>query len=208
MEPRSSALEVVDPWSEIAHDLKGPLTSILINAELMAREAHGSLGERVADILTAASWMQRMMAAFSELRRAEAGELYLLPARFDLREALEDACERVASQIAARGQRLVVTADLAAPWIVSDRQVVTRVIENAIDHCHRTAGPGAELLVRAGEPDPHMVEVELAVRASVHAMRAGRGVGFAYCHHAARALGGVLEVAEHGLIVRWPRRSR
>ncbi|MFA6030308.1 MAG: HAMP domain-containing sensor histidine kinase [Elusimicrobiota bacterium] len=119
---------------EVAHRIKGPLTSILVNAEvLQARPGTQELKEELEGIRTGALHCREILSGLLDLGRVE--ETVFQP--LDLREPVRSALDMARPQLEKQGIRLHVSGLGRSFPILGDRtllhEAVYAVVQNAIE---------------------------------------------------------------------------
>lgn len=143
----------------IGHDLRNPLTAIVMSGQLLI--AHGALNETdtrlVNRIVTSGQRMGRMIAQLVEFTRVRLGggfNLTLAPGN------LGDICRNIADELRISSSAEIehtVEGDLSGTWDV-DRlaQVISNIAGNAVSH----ARPRTAVLIHArGDGEAVVVEI-------------------------------------------------
>ncbi|HVA66678.1 MAG TPA: ATP-binding protein [Elusimicrobiota bacterium] len=120
---------------EVAHRIKGPLTTIMVNAELLARDPalNRKNQKDLKEIVSEAEHCKEILRNLLDLGRIE--EIHLIP--LDLRESIEKAWQ--ATRRAAKGLDIKWEArGLENPlWILGDesllQEAVAAVLQNAVE---------------------------------------------------------------------------
>ncbi|WP_439590735.1 ATP-binding protein [Hydrogenophaga sp.] len=141
--------------ANISHEVRTPLNALMgltrmlmdspLNAEqtgwldLMDSSAH-SLLQLLNDIL--------------DLSRIEAGKLEIEHARFDLRQAIEDACAPYAEQARAKPMDFQLVLPEALPqWVLGDTGRLRQVLSNLLSNAIKFTPKGGRVEVRASLPE-------------------------------------------------------
>lgn len=194
----------------IVHDLKNPVGSMDLNAQLIVRDRGTSERSRdaAAHIRASARQMLRLLLNLLDISKGE--EDALRPSRkpTDLVPLVAEVIAEMEIQAAA-AEVVMRTAGTAAPLAV-DPDLVRRTLGNLLENAIRHAPPGTEVWVRLIE-DSEGVElrvadagpgVPLALRDSIFerfvqlqyddsvTSRSGRGLGLTFCKLATVAQGG------------------
>jgi signal transduction histidine kinase len=137
--------------ADASHELRTPAALIRANAEVMEREGLIADDGRplVADIITEADRLGRLVGDLLMLSTTGAADLSLERGEVELAELLRDAVRRVVPL--AEEKRVDVVVDAVGPAIVDgdrDRlvQLVLILVDNAIDHA--PAGTPVEVALR------------------------------------------------------------
>lgn len=162
--------------SAISHEIKNPLASLKLNAQMISRAIERGQPPRAASaaLLTqAVDQLDQIASALSEMARAESGRLALAPRCVDLGALLQ----RVASEAAvAQHQRIVVELpqQRTAPLLTQadpDRieQVIAYLLSNALNYSPDEASitlaarrVGHHLRVEARDQGPGLAPQERA----------------------------------------------
>jgi PAS domain S-box-containing protein len=158
----------------IVHDLRSPLTNMLVSVDLLLKPATGPLNERQQRILNIASsschQMLDLVNALLDIRRLEQRAVELQGRPIDLpsvAEAVTDLLERIAEDKAVR-----VTANLdALPMVEADPEMIRRVLQNLVDNALKFSPPDTSVqiggavatpaLLPPGHPEGRWVIVEV-----------------------------------------------
>jgi signal transduction histidine kinase len=193
----------------VAHDLRSPLTTILVAAEVL-RPADAESRTDLELILDSAERMRRMLRDFLDVTLFDSGHLKLRLSTFPFAPLLTSAVSRLTRSASRRGQRLS-TSSSAAPTVRADAELIERVVTNLVSNAlhHAPAnqpvtvalglGPtgGARVEVRdLGEPlaEPDRARLFEPLVQGPTVSRHGYGLGLAFCRLAIEAHGGVIGV--------------
>lgn len=155
----------------IIHDLKNPLTSILSNAQFVARSAGMTAPERESqiDVLRSSQAMLRMVMNLLDVSRSDDGALVAHMADFDVPALLDEIASEMGHRLADKNQRLAVAISDQVGRVYADRDLVRRIIENLIDNAHKygPASSAIAITITAGldarRPEaPDVVEVRVS----------------------------------------------
>lgn len=151
---REEATRLKDDFlSAAAHDLRSPLTTLLLHAEMMQRHAvqhpeAPAQKRRIDTIVHEGDRLKSLVSDFLDAARAERGQLLGRLERVDLAELAREASQRLSTS------RHPVRVEAAEPVIGSFgpdrlRQVLDNLIENAIKY----SPDGGDVVVRAWSAD-------------------------------------------------------
>jgi len=201
--------------SFVVHDLKNPVNSLDLHAQLLLRQP--DLPPRARDsvlhIRAEARSLLRLILNLLDISKSEEGRLTvrLTPV------ALEPLSAEIADAFTIRAAAAGVTLkrDLSVDSIVADGDLLRRVLENLIDNGLRHAPPGSTLTLSAtrrdgsvelrvadqgrGVPPEQREKVfEAFVQGSREELltRSGRGLGLTFCRLAVQAHGGTITVED------------
>ncbi len=201
--------------ANVSHELKTPLTAIRGYAETL----HGSLddpslGRFVERILAQCRRLEELLADVMELARLEGDEVMLRSERvpIDLRELLDDVCERVREEHPNSQTSIEVDAQAGTSYR-GYRDFLTQLFRNLVDNAVKYSPDGSSVNVRVADHDnavavivsddgpgiasdhlPHLFERFYRVDPGRDRTSGGTGLGLAIVKHAARAHGGSVMV--------------
>lgn len=133
----------------VTHDLKSPLTAMLLGTRLLSREPGlTQMGRDVArELEEAAEDMQRKILDLVDVDRAAHGGLQVEASEIDLADAAAGACRMMERRARARQQSLRLEASKAPAR--GDHALVVRVLQNILDNALRHSPAGSEIVVEA-----------------------------------------------------------
>jgi len=186
----------------LATDLRTPLTSMLVAADLLADATDpGERNQHLATILEQGTRLAAHLADLEDYERVLLRRLEFADDTFCLADLLRDVAAAAAPAALARciAIRLDVAADLP-PWLEGDatrvRQLATRMLDGAI--ARSTVGP-VDLAASATDDRLHVVVQNACPSAQTHDLggNAHRSIGLAFCRQLASAMGGRLDTTAH-----------
>ena len=135
----------------LAHELRNPLTAILISLQSMR---HGRLGEPAASRVREnaerkARQMSRIIDDLLDLSRDAHGKLVLHKNRVDLAAVVAGAVETADPFLAARGLRLTVSLLPEPVSLVADAARLEQVLVNLLTNAARYTDPGGHIHLTA-----------------------------------------------------------
>ena len=129
----------------ISHELRTPLNGVVGMSSLLAHTALSTEQHDYLQSLTVSSnQLQEVVEEILEFSRTESGELVLEMAPFEVRNVLEDACDRAVKAAFAKGLKLVLDipgrvqrGEAQVPWLVNGdatrlSQVLDHLVLNAV----------------------------------------------------------------------------
>ncbi|MFZ5471405.1 MAG: ATP-binding protein, partial [Myxococcota bacterium] len=136
----------------VAHDLRNPLHSILMQSELLRR--HGKVSEHATQkpaetIRRSAMRMDRLIQDLLDVTRLEAGSLSVERARVPVQQVISESLEAHRPLAAAASLNLRSTLEHALPDVWADRDRLLQVFENLIGNAVKFSTPGAEITLSA-----------------------------------------------------------
>ncbi len=131
---------------KLAHEMRTPLASMLMLAELLADNAAGRLGEReigyARKIQRAGSEISKLLAAVLDLARIETGAVAAGSESVPLDELVEDL-RQIAEEKSI--ELAVELGDRLPAAVTSDRLQLKRLISHLLDHAARAGSGRADL---------------------------------------------------------------
>lgn len=153
----------------LAHELRNPLAPIRSGLEMLRRDSHDpDLTDRVRCIIERqTTHLVRLTNDLLDVSRFSRGKLELQMERFDLRDAVSDAIEMTAGQIAERSHRFEQLCPDAPVWIEGDRVRLAQLTANLLGNAAKYTPSGGCIVL---EIEPHGDQISIAVR--------DNGIGF------------------------------
>jgi signal transduction histidine kinase len=197
----------------LVHDLKSPITAVVMNARHLLKE--GALGpdaaEAAADIADAGESLARMVHDMLDVGRGGGRGLPVRPESLDARALAADVAAALRRQAEGRGVRVENAFGPAFGRVRADRELARRVLVNLADNALRHA-PRGSVVTLGGARSDGLVRLEVrdrgpgvpaAARDSIFDAyvgdgacdaggRRGHGLGLAFCRLAAAAHGGAV----------------
>lgn len=150
-----------------SHELKTPVTSLLLGVQLLQEGAVGPLGDGQREVVDALRQdllrLERMMRDLLDLTRLEAGAT---PPRLEVvapGELAKAATDAVSAEAKAKGVVLETSVPPDLPMIRADRGQIGRVLVNLLNNAIRHTPGGGTVRVGAGrETDKSVVRFTVA----------------------------------------------
>jgi two-component system sensor histidine kinase/response regulator len=198
--------------SFLVHDLKNPVTSMDLLAQLLLRNREIPPSARVSAerIRENARALLRMIMNLLDIAKGEEGQLVPQHAEIDAASLADEVCDALATH--AREQQVSLEREIIADrGLRADHDLIRRVLENLVENALRhapehsrvrlrielgsdfaeirvsDAGPGVPVDMREQVFDRF---VQIEGDGSGSASRGGRGLGLAFCKLVAEAHGG------------------
>jgi len=159
-EAERTARERDELMAVVAHDLKNPLNTIQLAANILLEEPDGEAGAREIDrhaigaIGRAATRMQRLIHDLLEVTRAEAGRLKVHSLPVEPMELLRDAVEAHGSIASAKGIVLEASAEGGLPRVLADRERIAQVLSNLIGNALKFTPAGGRVSLHGRSVPP------------------------------------------------------
>jgi signal transduction histidine kinase len=145
--------------SEIAHEMRTPLTTLRGQLEGLADGVFPPTAELFASLDDELARLQRLAADMSNLSRVEEGAFDLRPARVDLVGLVDRTARRLRPRFADQRVRLEVEPALPAPVEV-DPERITQVVINLLGNALDATPPGGAVRCRVrAEPAATVLSV-------------------------------------------------
>ncbi|MGZ4779060.1 MAG: hybrid sensor histidine kinase/response regulator [Thermoanaerobaculia bacterium] len=201
----------------VVHDLKNPVNSMDLYAQLLQREESlpARARESVAQIRTSARHLTRMIVNLLDLSKADEGKLQAKRSQVALAPLVADVLSEL--EASALGGHVTLKSTLGATEAFVDedllRRLLANLVENAIRHAPKNtavsvttatvdgacefriadAGPGVPAEMRERIFDPF---VQIEEGDSRPDARTGRGLGLTFCKRAVEAHGGAIWIED------------
>lgn len=131
----------------VSHDLRNPLTTIALSADLLRDAPADEQREHIDTIRTAAKSMQRLIQDLLDVARVESGRLSVQKIPIDPAEVARRACD--SHQPIAESRKIRIDCDIENLSPVSaDRDRLMQVFGNLIGNALKFTPPGGCIIVR------------------------------------------------------------
>lgn len=141
-----------DLLAAVSHDLKTPLSTILLTLQSLARFGDAHDPETRAELLrlaeAEAERLDRMVASLLDVNRLEAGALAVRPEPAALGELIAQAARRAAPALA--GRKVAVEAYSGAARLMVDPALFESALANVLENAGRYAPANSTVRVRSG----------------------------------------------------------
>lgn len=145
----------------VSHELKTPLTSILMVLHILEEETVGPLNERQVEFTTAArddaERLLRILNDLLDLSRLESESADLRLESITAEELIGIVLKENRDKVVAQGCQLVAQAEPGLPAVEVDLQRISHVFSNFINNAVKHSPPGARILLRAARHETHSV---------------------------------------------------
>lgn len=204
-------------FNMLIHDLKGPLSEIVANLDILSYVVTPDNLEFVRAGQSGCDNLYRMIADLMDVTRLEEGQMPLLPERFDPAEILTEATDRIKGSAAARCVELGYELSPNCPWLVADRNLLVRVLQNLLLNAIQHSPTGGNVTLSYGEHGHGRLRIAVAdqgpgvplalqsaifdkfVQASKRGVAHSAGLGLAFCKLAVEAHKGHIWVESDGV---------
>lgn len=141
--------------TNVSHDIKTPLTSIINYIELIKNELpdDGQVAE-YAEILSQKSWrLKELIDDLVEASKASSGTIQLEPIRFNSLELLRQAIGDFEERLEAQNLQLCMTLPETPVNVLADGACTHRIIENMLSNVCKYALPGTRVFLSLDLPE-------------------------------------------------------
>jgi hypothetical protein len=126
------------------HDARNLVSGVMAWSDVLLQER----GDEAADSLThLARQLRDLLSEHAMLAQAEKGELVATMMPIDLQALAHLLTERFSSHPSGEGKTLLVVFPERAPPLISDQDIVSRILSNMVTNAFEASRPGAEVEV-------------------------------------------------------------
>jgi PAS domain S-box-containing protein len=150
-----------DVLAIVSHDLRNPINTISMTAELLQEQTPAGEGARLLEIIQRSTQrMDRLIRDLLDVARIEAGGITIRPTDQDPAELVREAVEL--QQPLAREEEIQLTAEIPQPLptIDADRDRLLQVFQNLLENALKFTPRNGVITVRA-EPAPDAVRLSV-----------------------------------------------
>jgi len=146
----------------LAHELKTPLTPMLISSQVLASELKEEpLLSLARNLSRGASNMNSRIDELLDLARGEIGMLQIKVETLDTSQLLREVAEYVSPVASSRGQSLILELPDSLPLVRADNVRLRQIVLNLLNNASNYTPEGGRITLRAGRKDANLiVEVE------------------------------------------------
>ncbi|NQW17049.1 MAG: HAMP domain-containing histidine kinase [Chloroflexi bacterium] len=156
--------------SNVSHELKTPLTSVLAFADVLSHDRDKTMSERQLQQLTVmrrgARRLDVLINDLLDVSRMDAGKFVIEKLEFDAKTVLDDVNESWTPILESKQQTLAMSYPKNEIWLTADKTRVIQVITNLLSNASKYSEVGSEISITI---EVEQDELALAVR--------DRGVG-------------------------------
>lgn len=212
---RSDQLRI-DLITNVSHDLKTPLTSMVGYMELMRKEELNDTVRDYLDVITdKAAKLKEMIESLFSLAKASSGNIEFHMETLELNRLVEQIYGDMEDKIADSGLEIVTSLTEQDTKLVSDNMYLYRICQNLLENALKYSAKGTRVFVKtfyrsgimgdqlclevtntAGYPMDFQKEdiIERFARADQSRTTEGNGLGLAIVSTYAGALGGAFDI--------------
>ena len=146
----------------LAHELKTPLTPMLISSQVLASELKEEpLLSLARNISRGASNLNSRIDELLDLAKGEIGMLQLKIEPLDALQLLGEVVEYVSPVALSRGQSLIMELPDSLPLVKADKVRLRQIVLNLLNNALNFTPEAGKIILRAGRKDANLkVEVE------------------------------------------------
>ena len=139
----------VDLISNVSHDLKTPLTSMVGYIELLKKEELGDAARDYVEVIASrAEKLKEMISSLFSLAKASSGNIELHQERLSFNTLLEQILADMKDQIDAVDLTFVVRLDAKPDYLMTDNAYLYRICQNLIENALKYAAKNTRVFIR------------------------------------------------------------
>ena len=144
--------------TNVSHDIKTPLTSIINYVDLLQKPHTPEEEQEYLEVLGRKSQqLKKLIQDLMEMSKASTGNMTADIRRLDAVEAVNQALGEYADKLAAAELTPVVKAPESPLWAMADGRLTWRVLSNLLSNAVKYALPGTRLYVDLAENSGHVM---------------------------------------------------
>ena len=150
----------------VSHDLRNPLSSVMLNVELLlsAPGISDQISKQLASIERNADRMKRLVNDLLDVARIDAGRLSIERCPLHLRELISEVAAVFGPLASERSVELRAINPAADPVVLCDRERILQVFSNLLDNAIKLSKSGSTISIDAEMKGSH-VEFHIADQA-------------------------------------------
>ncbi len=135
--------------TNVSHDLKTPLTSIISYVDLLKKENidNPRAAEYIEVLERKSQRLKKLTEDLVEASKASTGSLTVIRERLDLKQLLDQALAEYTERLDEAGLAVVRTLPEQPVWVEADGRHLWRVIDNLLSNCAKYALAGTRVYV-------------------------------------------------------------
>lgn len=151
----------IDFGAATIHELKTPLTAILVSAELLADELHPdpkSVPARlIQNIIRNAHSIDEKLTNFSEMVGLIAGDFPFQPESVKIRQIIHSVTAQLYPLIQSKKQFLTVEAPESLPAVKAHRQYLEQILLNLVTNASKFTPEGGKITINASRDEKNLL---------------------------------------------------
>ncbi|MGZ3709388.1 MAG: GAF domain-containing sensor histidine kinase, partial [Bdellovibrionota bacterium] len=133
----------------VSHDLKNPLLSILMNAEMLLKTIEEPRDKKHLELIwTSAEQMKRLVLRILDLAKLEVGRTTLELRNLKIDEALQEAIGSIDAMVSERKPRIQLHLHDPAAEVRCDRERLVQILSNLLSNAVKFSPPGGTIRIR------------------------------------------------------------
>lgn len=206
----------IDLITNVSHDLKTPLTSVIGYIELMKKEENSETMRDYLEVLTRKTdILRKMIENVFELAKASSGSAPLNLGVLDVNRLVRQVLADCDENIRQRGDHVKIDLAEGAAEVLADSVYLYRIVQNLIENACKYALEGTRIFIRTrvheGRVSLELINVsaypidfepeeikERFVRGDASRSTEGNGLGLAIVETYTNALGGRFDIVIEG----------
>jgi len=147
-------------FNMLIHDLKGPVSEVLANIDILSYTVKGENLEYVESARTGCDTLFRMVADLLDIAKMETGNLQLNPETIDPAGLIREAVSRLYGLSKSRDVKLIeqVPETWAGVVFKADRSLLLRVLQNLLTNAIQFSPSGESVVLGADLQDPLFIQ--------------------------------------------------
>jgi signal transduction histidine kinase len=146
--------------TNVSHDIKTPLTSIINYVDLLSRqELEGQSAEYLAVLDRQAKRLKKLTEDLVEASKASTGNLSVTLERTDVCELVRQAVGEYEERLEAGRLEVVIPPPEQATFVLADGRLLWRVMDNLLSNAVKYAQPDTRVYIDVTDREPGTVTV-------------------------------------------------
>jgi len=144
----------VELITNVSHDLKTPLTSIISYIDLLSKEELSDTARDYVNILCEKSYrLKNIVSDLFDLAKSTSGDINLDMEKLDLKKLIEQTLGDMEDEIESSGLQIKTRLPEEPVYIISDGKKLYRVFQNLIDNALKYSLKGTRVYIELEEVD-------------------------------------------------------
>ncbi|MFH0941740.1 MAG: HAMP domain-containing sensor histidine kinase [Chloroflexota bacterium] len=139
----------VDYTATIMHELKTPLSAIIVSAELLGEELNqneqSNTGRLICSIIRNAHRLKERLSDLSKVTQWLVADVHLSPETLDLGHLISSVTTQIYAIFQGRGQQLILDIPNSLPRVRADRRCLEQILENLLSNAGNFTPDGGRI---------------------------------------------------------------